>query len=75
MRPPASRRLALYLIYFKSQDEPVLVADADDIGEAFAWLLCHYGQVRRRADRGGRPAFIEFFDWDTGVTVHWTRVA
>jgi len=74
MRPPASRRLALYLFYLKSRDEPELLADADDIGEAFTWLLCHYGQVRRHTDRGV-PAFVEFFDWETGVTVHWTRVA
>ena len=74
MRPPASQRLALYLHYLKSQDEPELVADAENIAEAFAWLIRNYGKVRRRADRGV-PAFVEFFDWDTGVTVHWTRVA
>lgn len=75
MRPPASRRLALYLFVLKAPDEPLLVADAEDIGEAFAWMLRNYGKLRVRCSKIGQPCFVEFFDWSTGITVHWTRVA
>jgi len=70
--PVASRRYGLYMVYFKSEDEPVLLADADDLGEAFNWIQRHYWQMRRHQQPQG--AFIELLDWETGVTVHWTRV-